>query len=978
MSSVNFMSMRWLRLHIKEIIWATVTLFVGSIFVIGYGTSRQIQQQEERQKKADQTAQRADDLRNTIPGHLQDKLTLPVVHVSYPAENASLTTVIDVKQVWRAIKDSPEYQQLETMPEGIRDFYGKMIKDRALENLISMSLIELYARANKIVPQITAQALIEQDRQQISPVEFDRQLRKGGLSVQEYGEDRLKQLTFQTVAAKVVAPVAPASATEDFLKNYYQSNLDRFKLDDQISFDHLLISSADFAGKAEISDEQIKNYFDANRGKFVSSKRLQVSHIMIKPQDAGYLETITASDAEIRRRYTDNLSRFKDAEKVQARHILIKPANTFDRELPDFKANLRNFTANEMEDKTLFTFDVGLANLQSSTELAYQNFVLVTADGNNLSPDSDSMSKAENALELPFTGSTKAAVFGKIGIFAAKGSEPATLIIRDGEKSVTIDIAAAFDPDKAFAAAEAESRKILAQAEAGEDFAKLAETNSQDAGSAQKGGDLGEFSRGAMVKEFEDAAFTTGVGKITGPIKSQFGYHIIKVENKIPEKVRSLEDVRNELAAEIKAEQAELKAITTLETLKHKIYNQSEDFATLAKTNTMGSSRKDGGKLPVFFNGEITDDYSAEQKKILLEEIGENGAVAKEIADALFNLDKGELSEVIKTSDALHLFRVDDILEPIQLSLTTGLKAQIHEILEKEKQEELAKAEAEKLKTNNPSANVQALANLVKKKDKEAKTNFGPLPISANPGFSSYSISDGTGNFSSDGRTYLPEIHKTIMKLIADGNWKNKVAGPFASELGFHFIEIKSYEGNRVETYEELKGKLRQITTHEPADEDVQKEFEATKDKYDVAATRKIRQIVVVEEKSATDLYDRLTKGEIFALLANKYSIDGSSGRGGLLAPLKRGQLSANLDKAVWDLEKGQFTQPIKTPYGFVIAQLEDNETPGVKASLTADVITQLKKKLRADYQAESWEYFMKGLNNKAYVIRHPEILAEI
>ena len=80
MSNPGFMSMRWLRLHIKEIIWATITLFVLSIFVIGYGTSRSIQQQEERKRRADESEAKAESLRNSMPQHLRDKENLPVVH----------------------------------------------------------------------------------------------------------------------------------------------------------------------------------------------------------------------------------------------------------------------------------------------------------------------------------------------------------------------------------------------------------------------------------------------------------------------------------------------------------------------------------------------------------------------------------------------------------------------------------------------------------------------------------------------------------------------------------------------------------------------------------------------------------------------------------------------------------------------------------------------------------------------------------
>jgi len=79
------------------------------------------------------------------------------------------------------------------------------------------------------------------------------------------------------------------------------------------------------------------------------------------------------------------------------------------------------------------------------------------------------------------------------------------------------------------AAAKEKIEKAMAELRAGKDFAEVAKAYSEDTGSAQNGGDLGFFARGAMVKEFEDAAFSAKVGELVGPIKSQYGYHIIKV-----------------------------------------------------------------------------------------------------------------------------------------------------------------------------------------------------------------------------------------------------------------------------------------------------------------------------------------------------------------------------------------------------------------------------------------------------------------
>ena len=978
------MSMRWLRLHIKEIIWATVLLFVGSIFVIGYGTSRAIKQQEERKQQADESERRAEALKNMVPAHLQSKLNMPVAHVSLPTENASLTTVIDVKTVWRAIKDSPEYQQLQndSMPAGIREFYGKMLKEKALESLISMALLELYARSHNIKPEVTAAAIVEKDRQTISPVEFDRQLQREGLSIDEYGQQRLKQLTYQSVSQKIMQVVAPASATEDFIKKYYDENKIRFKDDDQISFNHLLVSPDDYTGIAEVNEAEIKDYFDKHRDEFKSSERLALSHIYIDPNETGFKAGIEVSDAEIRRQYTDNLDRFKNPEKVKARHILIKPKNSFDEKFGELSINLRNFTSAEVDGKTLYTFDAGIANLQSSTSLSRSDFVLITADGEELTADDASIEKTENALELPINGATKNALFGKIGIFAKAGSNPVSLVVTNAGERREIDVTAAFNPEKAFEAALVEIKDIEKQIEEGKDFAELAKIHSQDPGSGAKGGELDEFARGAMVKPFEDAAFSTAIGKITEPVKTQFGYHLIKVEGKTAEKVKSFDEVKTELAIEIKDSQASIKAENTLETVRQKLNYQSETFENLAKLHSMAPSRKDGGKLPIIFSGEITDDYSAEQKKMISAELGNNSTrITKEIESAVFALEPGEVTNVIKTDNGYHLFRLESKHPPINLALTPTLKLRIHEILEKEARIKLALAKSEKLRTEHPTASVAELAKIAaedKKSEKEVKSTFGPLPITANPGFSSYAISDGTGEISADGRTYLPELHATFMNLIKDGKWANKVAGPIKSELGYHFVEITAYETNRYEAFDDVKEKIRRMVTLEPSPEEIQKEFDANIDQFDVPATRKIRQIVISEERTANEVYDRLKKGEIFALLANRFSIDGSAGNGGLIAPVRRGQLSEKLDKAVWSLKKGEITEVISTPYGYVIAMLEENENPGVKASLTADVTTQLKRKLRSTYQEDVWTHFLKGLNNQAYVIRHTRTLEEI
>jgi parvulin-like peptidyl-prolyl isomerase len=112
------------------------------------------------------------------------------------------------------------------------------------------------------------------------------------------------------------------------------------------------------------------------------------------------------------------------------------------------------------------------------------------------------------------------------------------------------------------------ARVLLAQARSGADFAKLARENSQDYGSAMQGGELGWASKDRWVKPFADAAFKARVGDIVGPVRTQFGWHIIKVTGKDKREVKLLD-----LALKVKASTQTVEAA----------FQQAQDFGILAK-----------------------------------------------------------------------------------------------------------------------------------------------------------------------------------------------------------------------------------------------------------------------------------------------------------------------------------------------------------------------------------------------------------
>jgi peptidyl-prolyl cis-trans isomerase D len=125
------------------------------------------------------------------------------------------------------------------------------------------------------------------------------------------------------------------------------------------------------------------------------------------------------------------------------------------------------------------------------------------------------------------------------------------------------------------AAVKAKAEGLLKRAQAGEDFSSLAKQFSQDSGSAPQGGDLGWSERKAFVTPFADAAFTMKEGEIRGPVKTQFGYHILKLDGIQPVSVKTFEQAKSELESEYRRNEAE------------RLFNNAQDqLADAALQNT--------------------------------------------------------------------------------------------------------------------------------------------------------------------------------------------------------------------------------------------------------------------------------------------------------------------------------------------------------------------------------------------------------
>lgn len=144
--------------------------------------------------------------------------------------------------------------------------------------------------------------------------------------------------------------------------------------------------------------------------------------------------------------------------------------------------------------------------------------------------------------------------------------------------------AAAAAPQAEQDAAKAKAERVLQQVRQNPaKFAELAKLNSQDPGSAANGGNLEFFGRGMMVKPFEDAAFSLKQGEISGLVKSDFGYHIIKLVAVKPARVLSFNDMRADIANKLRQQKAADKFAELAEKFSNTVYEQSDTLQPAAE-----------------------------------------------------------------------------------------------------------------------------------------------------------------------------------------------------------------------------------------------------------------------------------------------------------------------------------------------------------------------------------------------------------
>jgi peptidyl-prolyl cis-trans isomerase D len=192
------------------------------------------------------------------------------------------------------------------------------------------------------------------------------------------------------------------------------------------------------------------------------------------------------------------------------------------------------------------------------------------------------------------------------------------------------------------AAAKKKAEELTAQAKGGADFAQLAKDNSKDPGSAPQGGDLGWAQRGMFVGPFEDALFSMSAGEIRGPVKTDFGYHVMKLEEVEAGHVKTFEEARAEVEADYRKDRAQNIFYEESQKLADQAFAALTELDSVAKTLNLplqtvtGFTREGGGDFgaePSVIEAAFSDDVLQRRQNSPLVTVGEDRALVLRVTE---------------------------------------------------------------------------------------------------------------------------------------------------------------------------------------------------------------------------------------------------------------------------------------------------------------------------------------------------------
>lgn len=326
----------------------------------------------------------------------------------------------------------------------------------------------------------------------------------------EFEEQQRETITRSKMRSFITQTMFPAKPEADRIKERENT---------KVRVEYLAFEPSRYVDEVTPAVEDMKKFFEENREEYRIPDQRRVAYASFHPSD--FIADVTYTEQQIESFFENNSERYVIPDQVTVEYITYTPK--------EFAAQAQ-YTDEEIQQH----YDANQASYQQPAKFKVRYI---------------EQPLAELAEQQTVTDQEIQAYYER-NLARFKHAEQAKarhiLLKPTGELDA--------ESEKALRDQLLDIRRRIAEGEM--TFAEAAKQYSNDPGSAEKGGDLGYFGRGRMVPEFEEAAFSLPLGQMSEPVKSAFGFHLILVDDRKPEGVDPLEEVRDNIVKEIKNQKA--------------------------------------------------------------------------------------------------------------------------------------------------------------------------------------------------------------------------------------------------------------------------------------------------------------------------------------------------------------------------------------------------------------------------------------
>ena len=808
--------------------------------------------------------------------------------------NKNKVSDADYKKVLASVKLSSDesvdvtagdfFDILQRQDEQFRKFYStKKQREELLNQIVEVKIME--SKTKKIMP---AAADYEEEINKIFPTkqQLDDYLKNSGMS-RAMLEERLRTQVQEKIMKRELAK--PREVSNEAMQAYYDKNLKKFivknvlpgeskETEIQRSFEEVKeLVRAEIL--KNVSDEDINKYYEQHKGRYKNPLTMDIAHLFIKSESEAVKNSINPSEEELKKYHQENKDKYKTPRSFDIKAI-VKPYSS---------EELRG-AVSVSETEAVEFYNKNASKFTTRAHIDLKNILIDPKS----KPRVEALNPSDDEL-LAFYNQTA----------EVKASH---ILVKDETHAVDI------------------KKKI----DGGANFEELAKSEST-CPSKDKGGDLGFFKPEMMVKPFSDAAFALKVGEITGPVKTDFGYHIIKSVDQKTAYSKPFAEIKDEVKKVYIEKKLDEQAKALAEDIVKKI-KAGESFSELASRYSDGASKANGG-----FLGTIYQDNKEPVENIekLTGEVAINGRVLDNILYSAFALSSDTTpSEVIKTSFGYHVImasnKVDSKLKPFDECK--------NEVIEE------FKTEAATLKANEVMQEIYGKVTKggFKFEELQAKVSESPSAKSAE----------------ACGRVYLGEEPKDYDKSKLVGEIIKKAEDAVPAEVSAALGKL-NYEGQISEPI-----KLSWAAVMLKAEKIYEPSFKTFEDAKDALKTAYISQKTdeIIRQK-LNDAKAKALKGEDFAALAKSVSEGVTRDRSGEVGLIVKGEgfknkedadkfkgeismpwgsmIDPSIEEAVFELEKGAYSDVVKSSFGYHIFKAEDRITDSYKT------VDEIKDKIK-------------------------------